>query len=149
MIEKNLLNEVKKMALGVFVLSAVMVGIFALCGFFTIRVVWGALLGASVCVLNYLFLAYCVSKAVDKGEGGAKSYIGGTYTLRMIVIAATIIAAIKLPQYFNYLATAIPFVFPRIVIMIFNLKNKRSLGSGSLTEKKKGEDKIERSEDTV
>lgn len=136
MIEKNLLKEVKKMAIGVFLLSLIMVGIFALCGFFSIQVVWGALLGASVCVLNYLFLAYCVQKSVDKGEKGARNYISGTYTLRMIVIAVAIIISIKVPQVFNYVATAIPFLFPRIVIMAFNLF-------------KKGGRQNERSEDTV
>lgn len=136
MIEKNLLKEVKKMAIGVFLLSLIMVGIFAICGFFKIQVVLGALLGASVCVLNYLILAYCVGQSVEKGEKGARNYISGTYTLRMLIIAAAIIVAIKMPQYFNYVATAIPFLFPRIVIMALNLF-------------KKGGKSNERSEDTV
>ena len=139
MIEKNLLKEVRNMAIGVFLLSLVMVGVFALLGYFSLSVLWGALLGAGACVLNYFFLAYCVSKAIDKGENGAKTYISGTYALRMLFIAAVIIMAIKMPLYFNYVATAIPFLFPRFVIMIFNLTNKN----------KKGEVSNERSEDTI
>lgn len=136
MIEKNLIKEVRNMAIGVFLLSAVMVGVFALFGYFSVKVVWGALLGASVCVLNYFFLAICVSKAIEKGENGAKTYISGTYFLRMMVIAAAIIVSIKIPEHFNYIATAIPFVFPRFVIMALNLI-------------KKGDKQNERSEDTV
>ena len=136
MIGKNLQSEVGKMAIGVFLLSLVMIGVFALCGYFSYQVVLGALLGFLGCVLNYFFLAVCVEKAVDKGEKGAKTYISGTYTLRMIFIAAVIIVSIKMPQYFNYVATAIPFLFPRFVIMAFNLF-------------KKGERKNERTEDTL
>ena len=124
MIGKNLRSEVAKMAIGVFILSLVMIGVFAVLGYFSLRAVLGALLGWAGCVLNYYFLAVCVEKAVDKGEKGAKGYIGGTYTLRMVFIAAVIIVAIKMPQYFNYIATAIPFLFPRIVIMALNLFKK-------------------------
>lgn len=72
MIEKNLLKEVRSMAIGVFLLSLFMVLIFFLCGYFSIQVILGALLGDAVCVLNFLILAYCVSQAVEKGEDSAK-----------------------------------------------------------------------------
>ena len=137
MIEKNLLKEVRNMAIGVFLLSLFMVLIFFLCGYFSVQVILGALLGDAVCVLNFLILAYCVSQAVEKGEDSAKKYISGTYFLRMILVAVSIIIAIKTPRYFNYLATAIPFVFPRIVITVLNFINSR-----------KG-DKVERSEDNI
>ena len=136
MIDKNLQREVGKMAIGVFILSLVMIGVFALCGYFSYKAVLGALLGYLGCVLNYYFLAVCVGNAIDKGEKGSKTYISGTYTLRMLFIAAVIIVAIKMPQYFNYLATAIPFIFPRFVIMIFNLF-------------KKGDKQDERTEDNI
>lgn len=136
MIGKNLQREIIKMATGVFLLSLVMIGVFAVLGYFSYRAVLGALLGWAGCVLNYYFLAVCVEKAVDKGEKGAKAYISGTYTLRMIFIGAVIIVAIKMPQYFNYLATAIPFLFPRFVITALNLI-------------KKGEKKSERTEDNI
>lgn len=138
MIDKNLLSEVKKMAVGVLVLSALMVGVFALCGYFSLQVVLGAILGALTCILNYLILAYCVGRAINKEEKDAKRYMSETYPLRMFLIAAVIIVAIKLPGYFNYIATAIPLVFPRIVIMYFEIINK-----------KKGEKKLERSEDNI
>ena len=126
MIDKNLLKEVKNMTIGVVALSLVMVGVFAVCGYFSYQVVFGALFGDFVCILNFYLLANCVSKAVEKDEKSAKAYMSSTYTLRMLVIAVAIIVAIKNPQYFNYLATAIPLLFPRIVIMFFDfLKNKK------------------------
>ena len=62
---------------------------------------------------------------MDKTESSeAKNYVSGSYFIRILIVAATLILAIKLPEYFNYIATAIPFVFPRIVIMVLNLKKK-------------------------
>ena len=127
MIEKNLLKEVGKMAIGLAVMSALMIGVFALIGQFSYQVIWGTLLGYTVCLLNYLFMAYCVSKAVEKDINQAKAYISSTYGIRMIIIAITIIVAIRNPQWFNYIATAIPFLFPRIVIMVFNGIKKKGV----------------------
>ena len=123
--DKNLLGEVKKMAMGVGVLTIIMVGVFAFLGYFSYQVVAGAVLGYAGCILNYFVLAYCVGKAVEKDEKEAKRYMSGTYPLRMILIAAIIIVAIKAPSYFNYIAAAIPFVFPRLVIMYFEITNKK------------------------
>lgn len=124
MLNENLRKEVIKMLVGVFVLSLIMIGIFALLGYFDITVVYGALLGWMGCVANYFFLAVSVQKAVEKGEDKTKGYMSMSYTLRMIFIAVIIVIAIKLP-YFNYLATAIPFFFPRFVIMLNNFRVKK------------------------
>ena len=137
MIDKNLLSEVKKMAIGVVLLSVVMVAFFLIFGYFSYQVVLGALLGDAACIFNYYLLAVCVGKAVEKEEKDARTYMNGTYTLRMFVIAFAVIIAIKMPQYFNYIATAVTFIFPRIVIMYFE------------TKKKKGDKINERTEDNI
>ena len=133
MLSKKLFNDVIKMAIGIYALSLVMVLIFALLGYFDITVIFGALLGATVCILNFFFLAVTVQKSVSKEAGRAKAGMGTSYILRMLLIAVTIIAGIKL-SYFNYVAVFIPFFFPRIVIMVINyFDNKKS---------RKGDEKI-------
>lgn len=124
MLSKNLFDEVVKMAIGVFSLSAIMVIVFALLGYFDMKVIWGALLGSTGCVLNYAFLAFSVQNVVKKEEKSAKGYMGISYILRMLFIAAVIILAIKI-ECFNYIAAVIPFFFTRIVIMIFNMRVKK------------------------
>lgn len=124
MLEKNLLKEVYRMAVGVLILSAVSVIVFLVLGYFDITVIYGTLLGAAVCVLNYFFLALSIQKAVSKSEGGAKGTLGSSYTLRMILIGVTVYAGIKI-SYFNYVAVIIPFLFPRIIIMAINFIQNR------------------------
>lgn len=133
MLNKNLFDEVVKMIVGVFLLSIIMVVVFAAFGYFDMKVIWGALLGSAGCILNYAFLAFSIQKLVEKEEGEAKGLMGLSYVLRMIFIAAVIILAIK-ADCFNYLACVIPFCFPRIVIMVLNVK-----GGG----------KIDRTRDTI
>lgn len=125
MIEKNLLKEVGKMAIGLIIMCVITAAMFLVLGYFSYQVIFGLCLGYLVCMLNYSFLAYCVGKAVDKDVNKAKAYISGTYGLRMILIAVTIIVAIRNPKYFNYIATAIPFLFPRIIITLTNMFKKK------------------------
>lgn len=125
MINKNLLKEVVRVGIGVYILTALMILIFLLTGFFSLQVVFGGLLGATVCIFNFYYLACCVEKAMEKDDGReARNYVSGSYFFRIIIVAAAIIVAIKLPGYFNYIATAIPFIFPRIVITILNIGKK-------------------------
>ncbi len=125
MIDKNLLKVVMKVGIGVFILTAFMILCFAIAGFFSLQVIFGGLLGGFVCVFNFYYLAHCVSKTVDKTDGKeAANYVSRSYFIRIIIVAVTLIVAIKLPQYFNYIAAAIPFVFPRIVITVLNIKGK-------------------------
>ena len=125
MTDKNLFKEVIRVGIGVYILTGLMILGFKLFGFFDIKVVFGGILGATVCTFNFYYLARCVSKAMDKTESSeAKNYVSGSYFIRILIVAATLILAIKLPEYFNYIAAAIPFVFPRIVIMVLNLKKK-------------------------
>ena len=125
MIDKNLFKEVVRVGTGVYILTALMILGFLIAGFFSYQVVFGGLLGATVCILNFYYLAYCVSKAMDKTDGKeAKNYVSVSYFIRIIIVAATLIVAIKLPGYFNYIAAAIPFVFPRIIITVLNIFKK-------------------------
>lgn len=111
---------------GIFALSAVVVIIVAFTPYYDHTVALGALLGALGASLNFLFLGFVVSKAVEKDESKAGSYAQATYTVRLLFMAAVIIIGIKLP-YFNGYATALPFLLIRPVIMLVNfIFNKRN-----------------------
>lgn len=117
------LPEVKKQILqitvGTLILSAVMLLVFLLVGQFNMQAVFGALFGGAFTVLNFILLAYCVQKAVDKEPNRAKAYMSGTYTLRLLLTASMIIAAVRIPQ-IHWIAAVIPLLFPRIIIMAIN-----------------------------
>lgn len=117
MLNSDLRAEFRKMTIGVLIMTAIMVAVFALIGKFSYKVITGALLGATVTIINHLFLTYSVVRIVEKEDAGnGKSFMKLSYMIRLVIIAATIIIAIKVPV-FNYIAVAIPFLFPRIVIV--------------------------------
>ena len=124
MLSKEISKEVINVLISIVALTVIMIACFAIFGFFDITVIWGALLGVGVAFLNFLFLAFTVEKAVDQ-EQNPKKVAASSYTLRMIMIGAAIVAAIKLPQ-FNYVAMVIPLIFPRISIFIINIIKKRA-----------------------
>ncbi len=121
MLNFDLKREFYKLSIGVIVMSVIMVAIFAALGKFDYKVVTGAALGTLVTIANYLFLAFSIERISQKDDvNNGKSIMTFSYFIRLAVIAVTIIIAIKLPI-FNYIAVALPFLFPRVVIVGINL----------------------------
>ncbi|MBQ8002668.1 MAG: ATP synthase subunit I [Clostridia bacterium] len=114
---KNVKTDVLRVAAGNFILGAVMVLIFALAGYFSIEVIWGALLGCSFVSLSFLWLAMSVSKNVEKDPENARKRVSATYTYRLLAMALVVVLAIKLPV-FNWVAAIIPLFYQRIVITV-------------------------------
>ncbi len=108
-------KDILKVISGVIFLGAVMDMVFFAIGRFDITVLWGTLLGIACAILNFVFLAITVSMSLTKGKS-ASGYMGVSYLLRLAFIGVVVVFAIRSP-YFNYVATAIPLVFPRIVII--------------------------------
>ncbi len=123
---KNSAKEIIKIAIGSLILSVVLVCIFALFGHFSIKVVWGGLLGVFTAVLNFTLLALTLEFSLGKGQRRAQGLIGLSYTVRLAIIAVIVVFAIKSPH-INYIAAVIPLVFPRIIITALNVfyKNKK------------------------
>ncbi len=121
MLNFDLKKEFYKLSIGVIIMSIIMVAIFAAFGKFDYKVVTGAALGTLVTIANYLFLAFSIEKISRNDDvNNGKSIMTFSYFMRLAVIAVTIIVAIKLPI-FNYIAVALPFLFPRVVIVAINL----------------------------
>lgn len=145
--------ETKKMALGVGVMTALMVAVFLILGKFDYTVLLGAVLGAGAAVGNFFLMALTVQKVTDDmpvlppreapeenendeeteekeqtlsdeaRQAGKKMQL--SYTLRMFLIAGIAALAITVPV-FNPWAALIPLLFPRIVIAIRSLlENKQ------------------------
>lgn len=108
-------KDILKIFSGIVVLSIVMDIVFFAVGHFDVTVLWGTMLGVACATLNFVFLAITVSMSLSKGKS-ASGYMGISYLVRLAFIGAVIVYAIKSP-YINYVATAIPLVFPRIVII--------------------------------
>lgn len=125
---KIILRETAIIALGEAICCGIMVGIFALVGKFNMSVLWGALIGFALTVLNFFFMAVGVGMAADKAEGqnagAGKNLIRGSMGLRYAVLAVILIAFAK-SKICNVLALALPLLFVRPVLMISEFFRKK------------------------
>jgi len=62
-------KETGIIACGVVVMTALMVGIFALAGYFDMTVLWGAVLGAALAIGNFFLMGLGVQAAANKMHG--------------------------------------------------------------------------------
>lgn len=124
MLSKETVKSIQKIAAGVFILTLLMLAVFALSGHFGSGEVLGALIGASEAILNFVLLGITLEKTVAKDKKGASSLTGLSYIGRLMLTAAVVIWAIKAP-YINYIAAIIPLVFPQIIIKIIGVAEKK------------------------
>lgn len=124
----KLSKDVKKYILSIsgisLVLTAVMLGVFALIGQFSLNVLWGALLGLFLVILNFILLAVTLEKATNMQSRG-KAIIATSYTSRMLMLLLGSIFAIVYLKV-NPIALVIPYIFPRIAIGILQVLETRN-----------------------
>ena len=139
--------ETQKMALGVGILTVLMIAVFLISRQFDLTVLLGALLGSGAAIGNFFFMALTVQKITDDmpvlppreekeendGEEDAKreeplseeAIQGGkrmrlSYTMRMLVMIGVAALGVWLPQ-FHPVSTLIPLLCPRIVLALRGL----------------------------
>lgn len=143
-IDKNIWKETLFIALGTFFAGAIMVVVFLCLDKFDLKVLYGALYGCTVAVLNFFFMAYSLQKAMksvkdeseEEREKLVKMKIKAYYSFRSLVYLLALAGALASKQ-FNIITLLTPMVFPQITARI------RLLWLG-----KKGED-VPSSEDNV
>lgn len=113
-------KETKRIAIGVLILTALMVAIFAVCGRFDSTVLWGALLGCAYAIVNFFLMAYTIQRGTETTHTKAKTKIQLSYTLRMLLMLLVGVLGVTLPC-FHWLAVLLPFVFPRLSIYLMQL----------------------------
>ncbi|HBI64068.1 MAG TPA: hypothetical protein DDX51_02990 [Clostridiales bacterium] len=120
-IEPAVKLETKHIAIGVVSMSVIMEIVFLVIGKFDYTVLLGNLLGGGFAILNFFLMALAVQRSVHRETPEeAKLVIQNSYTKRLLLLAAVVIAGIKLP-YFHWVAVIIPLLFPRIVIFVKTL----------------------------
>ncbi len=144
-------EETRKIALGIAALTAAMLLVFLLLdGGLQMPVLLGALLGYAVAVGNFFLMALSVQQAAGKMNGTApqteetdgeqpeeaqnaplspeakqaRQGMRFSYIARMLLMALTVIMAVKLPC-FSPFAAILPLFFPRIVIAFEGLWMKK------------------------
>ncbi len=125
---KFILSQTLFILIGELVLSAVMIGIFAVLGYFDLSVVLGAAAGAVIATVNHLVLMLGVFAASSKAEKqdvkGGQMLVQMSYTGRLIGLFLILVLCAK-SGVFNLIALVLPLVFTRPILTIAEYFNKK------------------------
>ena len=125
---KYILSQTAAVLIGELVFSALMVGIFALLGYFDRSVVLGAAVGSLIATVNRLILMLGVLAASAKAEKqdvkGGQMLVQLSYMGRLIGLFLILVLCAKSGT-FNLIALVLPLVFTRPVLTIAELFNKK------------------------
>lgn len=123
-IDKTVKKETGIVVLGTVLLSAVLVGVFALLGRFNYTVLTGAAYGSTLAVLNFFLMALTVQSAVNEEKDAAKKKIQLSYTVRSFALVVLLGIGVYLP-YFHWLPVLASALFPRITILFRSIALKK------------------------
>ena len=169
-IQQAVWAETRKIAIGVLILSAIMILAFIGLGYYDNTVVFGAVLGSAGAIGNFFLMAMTVQKIAERIHGvrknnakaveeageaeekkadpsdeleeiqddpltpeeeadlkeqtaQAKRTMQASFGLRMLLMGGVALIGMKAPC-FHPIAVLIPFLFPRVVIMVNSWLNK-------------------------
>lgn len=125
---KLVFKETTVVAIGEVIGTAIMIGVFALLGYFELSVLWGGLIGMILSVGNFFFLAVIASLAGKKAQqqdvAAGQKMIKASYPVRLLVLAVLLIAFAK-SGFCNLIALVMPLLFVRPVITLAEFFRKR------------------------
>ena len=124
-------RDVFPVMLGELLLTGLMLAVYALIGRFSLKVLWSAALGAGAVLLNFTVMILALLQAEKRGspEKG-QLYVRATYALRLVLLAAVLILALK-SKVFDPLATALPLCFQPIAVWLFELFRTMKKGANT------------------
>ena len=103
-------------AIGELICVALMLGVYALIGKWSISVLLGGLVGLLVAIGNFFALAVAATLAADKAEAGdslgGQKLMKSSYPIRLLAMAAVLILCAR-SGHFDVLALVLPLIFVR------------------------------------
>lgn len=124
---KIVFKETAIASVGHILVSAAVVGVFALLGRFSMPVLWGAIAGCLIMIVNYFFMDLTISLAADKAERGnpkaAQTMIQLSGVVRLAVMGVLLVVGIKLGA--NVIALALPLLFARPILLLVEFFRKK------------------------
>ena len=138
--------EMIALAIGEVIVSAIVAIVFLCINMFTYAVILGAILGSALIIINFYALSISTTNALNRAiaevggeameEEAAKEFAARhqakiqtimtvSFIARMLSLAAALVVAFILKDIFNPLATAIPLLMFRPILMVAGLISKR------------------------
>ncbi len=125
---KIVYRETAIVAIGESIGVALMLGVFALLGYFDRSVLLGGIISGVLSIANFFFMAIGTSLAADKAENqdvkGGQAVIKSSYLLRTVILFVILFACAK-SGLCNVFALVIPLVFVRPVLYIGEFFRKK------------------------
>ena len=127
---KIVLKETGIIAIGEAVCVALMYGVYALLGKFSLSVLLGGLVGLVLATGNFFFLAVVATLAADRAENqdvaGGQKLMKSSYPIRLLVLAGLLILCAK-SGVFDVIALVLPLLFVRPVLTIAEFFRKKGV----------------------
>jgi hypothetical protein len=125
---KAAIKQLVGVCIGEVICICLMLGVYAIIGRFTVKVLLGAVCGGVLSLLNFLFLSITVSRAADRAEktgeaSKAKLSVQSSSVIRMLVLAVAYIAILK-AGLCEPIAAILPLVFVQISITLMEYFRK-------------------------
>lgn len=126
-LDRSIVREICIVAIGETLLCALMVGVFALLGYYSPKVLYGALLGGGLSIANFLItaLSVCIAakKAAEQNVKGGSATMHGSLALRYLLLLVILFFAAKSGR-FHLISLLLPLIFVRPLISLGELFRK-------------------------
>ena len=127
---KIVLKETAILAIGEMICVAIMCGVYALLGKFSMSVLLGGLAGLVLATGNFFFLAVVATLAADRAEkqdvAGGQKLMKSSYPIRLLALAGLLILCAK-SGVFDVIALVLPLLFVRPVLTIAEFFRKKGV----------------------
>ena len=121
------LRETAMLAIGETICTAVMIGIFAVGGYYSTSVLLGGIVGCIMAVANFFFMAVASESAADRALSGdikgGKAAIKASFGMRMLGMAVVLILFAK-SGICNPIAMVVPLALANIIITVIEFFRK-------------------------
>lgn len=118
---KIVFKETAVILLGEIICVSCMLGIYALLGYFSNKVLLGGIIGGGVTVLNYFFMAIGASLAADKAQTqdvkGGKAILQLSMLLRYVIVFVILFAFAK-SGLCQPISLVLPLIFVRPIMLV-------------------------------
>ena len=120
-------KETQYVSLFVLILSALMESVFLMLRRWSLSVLFGNLLGASVAILNFFLMGLTVQKAVGKDPKEARDAVKASQRYRLLLQLIPIVLSLALSAFFHPVCAILPLFFPRVAFALFPLVRRKDL----------------------
>lgn len=128
---KFILQKTAVIAIGQAICVAVMIGVFALLGYYDRSVLLGGIFGGMIATGNFFVMAVSADLAADRAEKGntnaGQALVKASYFGRLAVMAILLFALVK-SGLCHVLAAVLPLIFNRPILTLSEFFGKGSKG---------------------